>query len=409
MLASTAAVWLVGFGALRLSLLAPEACPTGTEAPVAAAAAAGEWIAEGQRSDGSYLYEYDRAEQAAMPGYNIVRHAGVTMSLYQLADAQADAGDDAGADAGADAPTDDDPTAGRATLAVADEGLDYMLDRLVPAGGGQAFVEPGASTARLGASALMAAALEARRDATDDPAHDRELRALGRFLAGQIGPNGQGLEEFDLEASAVVADETSRYATGEAGWALARLHTLFPGEGWDEPARRVATYLATERDEAEGLDFFPPWPDQWAAYLLAELAPAGLDEVQAGYARGLGERFGMLIRAESQKDSRPHVVVDPRARAAGLGVWVEGLASISRVAEVDDRLADLRSALADRLRCGAGILADRQVTAAEAAAAAQPERVRGAWFRDDVTRMDDQQHALTALLASDGRLERSGT
>lgn len=391
MLGTTAAAWLVGLGALRLTLLAPEVCPTATDAPTTAAAAGG-WLAAGQRPDGRYLYEYDRAEQAPVPGYNIVRHAGVTMSLYQLADAQAA----------------DDPAAGRATLTVADEGLDYMLDRLVPAGGGQAFVERGASTARLGASALLAAALEARRDATDDPAHDRELRALGRFLAGQIRPNGQGLEEFDLEAGATVAGTTSRYATGEAGWALARLHTLFPGDRWDEPARRVATYLATERDEVEGLDF-SPWPDQWAAYLLAELAPTGLDAVQAGYARALGERFGMLVRSESQKDSRPHVVVDPRARAAGLGVWVEGLASIGRVAEVDDRLADMRPALDERLRCGAGILADRQVTAAEAAGAADPERLRGAWFRDDVTRMDDQQHALTGLLASAGLLDRSGT
>lgn len=377
---------MVGFGALRLTLLAPEVCPTITDAgAVASAVAAGEWIAAGQRPDGRYLYEYDRAEQAPAPGYNLVRHAGVTMSLYQLADAQAD----------------EDPTAGRATLAAADEGLDHMLDRLVPAGDGRAFVERGAPTARLGASALMAAALEARRDATDDPGYDRELRSLGRFLAGQIGPKGQGLEEFDLEASAPVADETSRYATGEAGWALARLHTLFPSEGWDEPARRVATYLATERDDAEGLDF-PPWPDQWAAYLLAELAPTGLDEVQADYARALGERFGMLIRSESQKDSRPHVVVDPRARAAGLGVWLEGLASISRVAEVDDRLADMRPALDDRLECGAGILADRQV-------ADGSEQVRGAWFRDDITRMDDQQHALTGLLASVGLLARAGT
>lgn len=383
---STAAVWLVGFGGLRLTLLAPEVCPQITEArTVEAAGAAGEWITAGQRPDGRYLYEYDRAEQARVPGYNIVRHAGVTMSLYQLADAQAD----------------EDPPAGHTTLASADEGLDHMLDRLVPAGDGRAFVERGAPTARLGASALMAAALEARRDATGDPGYDRELRALGRFLAGQIGPRGQGLEEFDLEASTPVVDETSRYATGEAGWALARLHTLFPDEGWDEPARRVATYLATERDEAEGLDF-PPWPDQWAAYLLAELAPTGLDEAQADYARALGERFGMLIRSESQKDSRPHLVVDPRARAAGLGVWIEGLASISRVAEVDDRLADLRPALADRLSCGAGILAERQVTA-------DPEQVRGAWFRDDITRMDDQQHALTGLLASAGLLDRSGT
>lgn len=383
---STAVVWLVGFGALRLSLLAPEVCPPLTDArAVDSAAAGGEWIAAGQLRDGRYLYEYDRAEQAPIPGYNIVRHAGVTMSLYQLADARAD----------------EDPTAGRATLAAADEGLDHMLDRLVPAGDGRAFVERGAPTARLGASALMAAALEARRDATDDPGYDRELRALGRFLAGQITPRGQGLEELDLDTDAPIAGVTSRYATGEAAWALARLHTLFPGEGWDEPARRVATYLATERDEAEGLDF-PPWPDQWAAYLLAELAPTGLTEVQADYARALGERFGMLIRSESQKDSRPHVAVDPRARAAGLGVWLEGLASISRVAEVDDRLADMRPALADRLECGAGILADRQVTDG-------PEEVRGAWFRDDITRMDDQQHALTGLLASVGLLERAGT
>jgi len=83
-----------------------------------------------------------------------------------------------------------------------------------------------------------------------------------------------------------------------------------------------------------------------------------------------------------------------------MGTWVEGLGSISRVAEVDERLADLRPALAERLACGAGILADRQERTG-------PEKERGAWFRDDVTRMDDQQHALSALLASAGLVERS--
>ena len=33
-----------------------------------------------------------------------------------------------------------------------------------------------------------------------------------------------------------------------------------------------------------------------------------------------------------------------------------------------------------------------------------PDLVEGAWFRDDVTRMDDQQHALSALLAAAGAL-----
>ena len=54
---------------------------------------------------------------------------------------------------------------------------------------------------------------------------------------------------------------------------------------------------------------------------------------------------------------------------------------------------------------GPGLLADRQVDAADAARFAEPELVRGAWFRDDVTRMDDQQHALSGLLAR-GRPDR---
>ena len=36
-----------------------------------------------------------------------------------------------------------------------------------------------------------------------------------------------------------------------------------------------------------------------------------------------------------------------------------------------------------------------------------PEEEAGAWFREDVTRMDDQQHSLSALLAAVGLIERS--
>ena len=123
----------------------------------------------------------------------------------------------------------------------------------------------------------MAAALAQRRDATGDDTYDDELRALGRFLVGQITTGGQMLNTYDLQAAAPVPGETSRYSTGEAAWALAQLHNLFPDEGWDVPVRRVLDYLATARDEVEGLAF-PPWADQWAAYTLAEMAPNGLDE-----------------------------------------------------------------------------------------------------------------------------------
>jgi hypothetical protein len=85
-------------------------------------------------------------------------------------------------------------------------------------------------------------------------------------------------------------------------------------------------------------------------------------------------------------------------------VWLEGLGSLAFAASVDPRLADLEEPLSDRLVCGAGILAERQETAGDAADWPNPELVEGAWFRDDVTRMDDQQHALSGLLVAAGQL-----
>ena len=372
-----AAVWILGFGVLRLSLLAPEECPPISErAAVAAATAAGDWLAAGQEGAGRYLYEYDRSSGQAAEGYNIVRHAGVTMSLYQLASAGVD-----------DA------------LVAADVGLEHMLDRLRRAGDGLALAERGASIAPVGASALMAAALLDRRQATGDDGHDEELLALGRFLAGQVDASGRVASGYDLTAQEPLT-EPSIYATGEAAWALARLHTAFPSEeGWGAAARAVAEYLATERDDAEGVAP-QPWPDQWAAYLLAELAPTGLSVEQAAYARRLAERFGVLVRTESQKDGWPTPFVDAHARGAGLGVWLEGVGSLARVAELDPRVSDLGPALEDRLACGAGLLAARQVEGG-------PDEEAGAWFRYDTTRMDDQQHSLSALLAAAGLIERS--
>jgi hypothetical protein len=383
--ASAAALWAGSFVGLRLSVLAPEDCPEASSAALeASAVAAGEWIDRAQGDDGRYVYEYDRDADRIAPGYNIVRHAGVTMSLYQLA------------------------RAGHPDVVeTADAGLALMLESLVPAGDGMAFVEND-STARLGASALMAAALAQRRDATGDDRYDDELRALGRFLVGQITTGGQMLNVYDLQAGAPTPGQTSRYSTGEAAWALAQLHNLFPDEGWDAPARGVLDYLATVRDEVENLDF-APWPDQWAAYTLAELAPSGLDEHHVRYARSLSERFGVLVRAESQKGGWPLPFIDVTARGAGLGVWVEGLGALAGAAERDDRLADLRPALRARVVCGAALLAERQPDRREAAAWDSPSLVEGAWFRYDVTRMDDQQHALSGLLVAAGALGPVGS
>ena len=64
--------------------------------------------------------------------------------------------------------------------------------------------------------------------------------------------------------------EYSKYYTGEAYWALARLERVFPDEGFGAVADRIGAYLATTRDEAE--DYWPPIADHWAGYGLADTA-----------------------------------------------------------------------------------------------------------------------------------------
>ena len=112
----------------------------------------------------------------------------------------------------------------------------------------------------------------------------------------------------------------------------------------------------------------------------------------------------MLVRYESQKDGWPLPFIDARARGAGLGVWVEGLGALARAAERDDRLADIDRRSTHACSAVPALLAARQPDRRAAAAWDSPTLVEGAWFRYDVTRMDDQQHALSGLLVAAGEL-----
>jgi small neutral amino acid transporter SnatA (MarC family) len=89
----------------------------------------------------------------------------------------------------------------------------------------------------------------------------------------------------------------------------------------------------------------------------------------------------------------PHV-----PRGGGYGVIGEALTGLWRVSLADPRLANFRSQIGERAVCNAGLAIRAQANAAEASRFAAPAKVEGAWFRDGVTRVDDQQHALAALL-----------
>jgi small neutral amino acid transporter SnatA (MarC family) len=358
----------------------PERCPSVTTAQLrGSATAATGWLIRNQAPDGTWLYLYDADEDSAASEYNLVRHAGAAMGLYGAA-AEGVPG----------------------ALPSADRGTEWALGRLVEHDGWSAFGEGGEIDT--GATALLAAGLALRREATGDQRYDDVLRRFGRFLVAQTESNGAVLAYYDTLGDAPVPGEYSKYFTGESFWALALLHQTFPSEGWGEAADRIGAYLATSRDDDEG--HWPPIADHWAGYGLAEAThfpergtpPLTADEVD--YAREQAEIFGGQARWDSQRFGPWGALVRPGGvpRGGGYGVIGEGLAGLWVAAQRDPRLADLRAPIAERASCNAGLAIRAQSDSDDAAGFARPGRVAGAWFIDGETRMDDQQHALAALL-----------
>ncbi len=375
---------VVVFGALS----PPERCPEVTEAGLRASTGeVVDWFTRNQEDDGTWLYLYDADTDTAAADYNVVRHSGVALGLYMAASASI-------------------PGA----LESADRGAAWSLDELLERDGWAAVTSDGQSSA--GATALLVAGLVERRTLTNDTRHDEVLRRLGRFLVAQTEPSGAVLASYDNAAGAPVAGVYSKYYTGETYWALARLHRLFPEEGWGEVADRIGAYVAAERDEVE--DYWPPLPDHWAAYGLAETVAFDdrpeqlpLTEDEVAYARRQAGLFGAQVRWVSQRFGPWGALVrSPHApRGGGYGVVGEALTGLWRVAEADPRLADLRGPVGERAMCIAGLAMQAQSGAAEADQSSDPSRVQGAWFRDGETRMDDQQHALAALLRTSAIVE----
>jgi len=383
------AFWLAFAGVLRVAVIPPESC--GHDDPPAiqqAAAAAMDWVQRNQGPDGRYVYLYYSDTDTVPDEYNDVRHAGVTVALYQAADRYADP----------------------AAFQAAEAGRRWMTDHLVRRHDWAALA-PYQDSASLGATALMTVGLAERRLATGDTSFDPLMHDLGRFIAAVQRPDGGFYVYWNLATDEPDRESTSRYYPGESLWALALLHQAFPGAGWDTAARRALDFITALRDDVEDVSF-PPLADQWAAYGMAEMSGWGLSDSQIAYARRLAERFGFLVRIEAQRQhGRLGTLVRGRqSRAAGMGTWVEALAALWRVSVADFRLADLTPRIRERAQCAAGILAERQVSAEEAARHPRPDLMRGAWFRGGETRMDDEQHALSGLLytldALNGRAQR---
>jgi hypothetical protein len=206
---------------------------------------------------------------------------------------------------------------------------------------------------------------------------------------------------WDPTTGAPMPDVWSRFYTGEAFWALALAERELPGNGFGDVASSIGTYIATERDEVEG--YWPDVPDHWAAYgfeVLTDDLGASLTDDEIAYLRRQAAFGGVQARYESQRqDTSPRWWLrGRRTLGAGLGTVGEQLGNIEPITVAEPRFHDLSDDVAARTVCVAGMLAERQVDPTEAEQWADPDRTAGAWFQFDATQMDDQQHAMSALL-----------
>ncbi len=365
-------IWLLTIGSLRATLLAAEICPTSTKDELhLSAKEAADWIVQNQSADGRYLYELkisDTGSPTLSGEYNLVRHAGTTMALYQMVEAG-------------------EPQ----YLEAADAGLQYLLDRSIVTDEILVVAE-GSANAKLGTASLVAISLIKRRAATGDSKYDPTLIMLGNFIITMQREDGSMLYLWDQQTSSPVPGVTSLFATGEALWAIASLHNLFPEKGWDEAAFLTLDYMAIQRDKDENV--WPrPWADQWAAYSLNEMSEWGLSEIHVNYARELAAQFGIAVRWESQRNGGlDGLVHSPEPIAAGQGTWVEAVGMLYQLAEDEPRLEDLKIPLKNRLLCAAGRMRVKQTPGTGVV------EFDGAWFTNGVTRVDGQQHALSGLL-----------
>lgn len=364
--------WVLVAGVVSVAVH-PEGCgrPSDTDLDAAAQLAV-DWFVANQKPDGTFVYRYDRDRAVEESGYNDTRHAGVMWSLWQ---AEADGFVGAGS--------------------AADAAFAYVETRLLDTVIGPTFGV--GSTPGSGSTGLLVAALDERRLATGDTDRDDLLVELGHTLVGTV--NGDGSVSAGIDVREGPTESRSPFFTGEVMWALARLHLTFPDEGFDEPALRIRRYLVEDRDAVEA-----PWPpvsDHWGAYAFETMdrwpvPPTVTADEEEWRSRQLG-LFSLQVRYESQrKGGITTLTRGTTALAAGVGTLGEGLGNhLLQLRRNGTRTAD-HGALLDRADCAAELLVSRQVGRTDEVGVTP--QTAGAWFRLGDTQMDDQQHALSALL-----------
>jgi len=375
------------FALARGAVALPEHCGDVTNEQIDISIGEGvQWLERNLDESGVWLYRYNVERDEDLGGYNWVRHAGVLLSLEQTARfVDTEVGD----------------VAGR----VADQGWSAIEEnyRVVRIGDRETIAMKSSSSAT-GGTALTGIALAERRIRTGDVLLDDTLLKMARFVAAQVQSDGSVLNEVDLETGIGKPESYSPFATGQTLFLLAQARAIIDTQEFDTEIAAIIRYLATERALREG--YVPDVSDHWGAYgmaVLAETAPQFLtDGHTIEFVRKQFGIAGIQVRYESQRtnDGLNRYTRGRQTLGAGLGTLGEAIGAWRIVAASQPTIRHQQPWLHERLYCVAELLVDRQIDEKDAAQLPNPSSARGAWAQFGITQMDDQQHAISAMVAA---------
>lgn len=339
---------------------------------IVAARAGGDYLVRMQRPDGSFHYYYDAERDLTEPRrYNIVRHAGAALSLFDLYAATRDS----------------------RYLESGRRAVRFLSTRFRRARGTQgSYVLDFDGKAKLGANGLALAAL-ARQIELDPKRADRgSATRLANLILAMQRKDGSFEMRYKLQANEQVLSE-SLYYPGEAMLGLIRLYGLNHDARLLDAARRGADYLI---ERQRNMDSLPA--DAWLMQALELLYNIGREKKYVEHAIALAEA---MIADQYTAD-------DPEGYAGGFGPGspratpaasrAEGLVAGYRIAH---STGDVRAAkIASALKASARFQLAQQLTA-DTAGVRNPRLATGG-FREGLTsmkvRIDYVQHNISSLL-----------